>query len=237
MILRIFWYNFLHFIYILILINILNQNVESKDIYINNEQELIENINQINDNSLIINKKLSISKPIEIPPNKKSITLKGIDEETSQIEFINNSYFTFNCPDSVQIQNLTINGYIFFNNNKEINIKNVNFNGCLKAYLDDGNVYINDSIFKAVSKDDFNDAYSFENGNVYVNNTEFFGYSDNVKNFMYFNGDNKYDITIDYSNFDGNYMSSHVSIMTSNSVSISNSKFINGFNDSKNRLF
>jgi len=56
MILRIFGYNLLHFIYILILINILNQNVESKDIYINNEQELIENINQINDNSLIINK-------------------------------------------------------------------------------------------------------------------------------------------------------------------------------------
>ncbi|KAL6617356.1 7 transmembrane sweet-taste receptor of 3 GCPR-domain-containing protein [Neocallimastix sp. 'constans'] len=217
----------IQYFYIFILIYLIVQLVESKEVYINNEQELIQNINS--NKILIINNSFNVSETIEVSSDISSISFQGNNPNISSINILNDAKFIFNNNNSIKFYNITLNGQILFNENKNVFIENVNFNGYINATLNDGNVFIKSSQMTSEStyNNTIDDAFIFRNGNIVIEDSKFYG-NRRIKNLINFDGNNKYQIKIIDSFFDGNYESSHINI-SNGEIKLEGSKLINGY--------
>jgi len=217
----------IQYFYIFILIYLIVQLVESKEVYINNEQELIQNINS--NKILIINNSFNVSETIEVSSDISSISFQGNNPNISSINILNDAKFIFNNNNSIKFYNITLNGQILFNENKNVFIENVNFNGYINATLNDGNVFIKSSQMTSEStyNNTIDDAFIFRNGNIIIEDSKFYG-NRRIKNLINFDGNNKYQIKIIDSFFDGNYESSHINI-SNGEIKLEGSKLINGY--------
>ncbi|KAL6605508.1 hypothetical protein U3516DRAFT_30505 [Neocallimastix sp. 'constans'] len=209
--------------------------VDSTEIIIENENDLINSINDASGkNEIIFNvndKEIEIFNNIQIN-NIKKISITGKSKDTSSLKFndISNGLF-FNNVNSIEFFNLTIDGYLYFESIRNLNIEDVNINGAIDFHETKENlslnILINHLIYHAViSEKKYNCINIY--GLVEINNSTFFGSPSCEDSLLNYNGENQNNLNITYSHFDGAYSNNCLSVSNSLKTDIGSCIFENG---------
>jgi len=225
-----------YYILYYIIIIIINK-VNSIFVTIQNEKDLINYINTTNNDELTINIGkgiIDISSPIEIKNDFKILSIVGLSNKVSQLNFNNlTTSLIFNSfIHQIKIENLSIEGYLNFKKYTNIHFHNVILNGNLEINsTKDGNETINFDHFEFHSLIEPNikrDNCIELSGTVIINESSFYGNSYCMSSIINYNGDNNVYFNITKSYFDGVYSNNCLSITNSNLTYIESTNFERG---------
>jgi len=211
------------YIFILIILKIIIE-VYSKEISINNEDQLLEVLKTNDDiNELIITiSDISIDFENEIKLNNKieKLSIKGISKELSILNFKNiTSGFIFdNSIKNVFINNITIKGYLEFNNNSNIDIDNVIINGSTDFISNKNSPLVNINELQFYGLSDGREYCINLQGNIIIENSYFFGNPTCRNGIIYYDGENINSLNIFNTYFDGAYSNQCLNINNSNKI-------------------
>lgn len=208
--------------------------VNSLEITVNNEDELISNINSNKDNTLIINIKninINVSKKIEINKNIKKISIMGTSKNTSILNFddITNGFIFNSFIQEITFNELTIYGHLEFNNVKNVILKNTILNGSINTNNECSNnemIQMNSFTFNALVNPENTCIKLY--GNVKIENSYFYGNPSCKDSILSYNGESLNDINISSSFFDGMYSNSCIDINDAHESNIMSSVFEKG---------
>jgi len=239
---------------ILFLIYFLISIVNSHNVSINNEEELINTIENYNlDEELKINindNSIDLSNKITINSNIKKLSLVGSSKDTSILKFENsNNGFLFDSISEITLTKLTIIGNLNFVKNKNIIFNDVKLNGGLDVeetydwnlyhslnnqnqydtfYLENLSLYIQFKDFQYIGSSQEKENCINLFGNVIIDNSTFQGSSSCRDSLVSYDGEDRNSITITNTYFDGNYSNNCLSIYQAKSSSIELSHFEKG---------
>ncbi|OUM56181.1 hypothetical protein PIROE2DRAFT_19329 [Piromyces sp. E2] len=218
---------------IFVVFNVLNVN--SIQISVNNEKDILDNLNsQKNDDIIfnILNISVNLLNQIDISNEYiEKISIIGNSKENSSINFTNNSNgFIFNSHlKEIYLKKITISGHLQFNNIKKVIIEDVILNGTIDFKPNcnnDETVEINNFWYNPASNTKSSCIRLF--GNVNILNSYFYGSQICQDSILYYDGESKNSLSISDTNFDGAYLNNCLYINDAISSEISSSSFNNG---------
>lgn len=208
--------------------------MNSIEVFIQNEKQLIENLNNELIDSLIINISdinIEIFDNLEINNELKSLTFQGVSKELSILELndiSNNIIFNYNVKE-ININNITIKGQIIINNENNVVFNNTILYGGLDTFsgrINGENILMNDFTFYSLSSKKSNCINMY--GNAKIDNSFFYGSSSCTDRILYYDGENINDINISNSYFNGMYINGCLKITNAIKSNIINSFFEKG---------
>jgi len=224
------------YIFLFISLTLIFQKVKSVSVYIRDELDLQNYLNNDKDSLTInisSNKKINIQNDIKIVNSIGKLKFVGTNGDTSVLNFINNGtqlYFTENVKE-IEFQNLSIIGNLFFENNINVNFKSVSIFGSIDSNFDKYNEKVSFTNVNYQSSTISTDYCINLGGNVNINNSQFLGSSSCKLRLLNFNGLNKYNLDIKNSFFDGNYQCPCLKVDNGKNVNIYSSHFTRGYID------